>query len=228
VVRGNEDLLQSLDVVAEAFRQHGLDPALFGGLAVHLHTCAAGEMEEEPASPWEDLAFLTRMVRQTRDIDLALFGASRERVAAVLTELGFTRVAGQALYQSGAVDAVQATLSGESLEGLLAQLAGELHLMKLPGSDRELRIMGTAGLVVLKAVAWSTRYAERDLVDVAHLAIADVLQGNGTRKRLELLVPQMEEDSRKAIERMLASSGQPRATGLLQDGSREPQRTAGR
>ncbi len=182
--RANEDLLQRLDVVAEAFRQHGLDPALFGGLAVHLHTCAAGEAGEIAASPWDDLAFLTRMVRQTRDIDLALFGASRERVATVLAELGFTRVAGQALYHLGAVDAVQAIPSGESLEGLLAQLAGELQLMNLPASDRQLRVMGTAGLVILKALAWSTRYAERDLVDVAHLAIADVLRGFGTRERL--------------------------------------------
>ena len=111
-----------------------------------LAGCAGGRRGSERR--WSDPRFLTRLVRPTRDIDFAVFDESRPRVLKALGELGFKREG--ALHRRIPVDAVQAISVGEELETLLALLADEVEESRR--SDG-LRVMSSAGLVVLKAVA---------------------------------------------------------------------------
>jgi hypothetical protein len=214
-----EELLEDLATVIRELRAQGVEPALFGGLAVMVQTSSVSADPDEPPAPLSllDPAGLARAVRVTRDMDLALLLRGSESIERLFERLGFRQDPREKFKyrrDTTVVDAIALETSPQDeLQRLLGALAGEFELVRLPRLSEEIRVMGRAGLVVMKAVAWTHRYLDRDLADLAHLAVDDVVRGGTTRPRLEQLVQGLEANVRAAVRAVKVNFASRDATG---------------
>jgi hypothetical protein len=197
---GNDELLMELVAVIRALRAQGVEAGLFGGLAVMLQTHEAADPDELPRPiAFDSPSGLLRVMRPTRDIDLALLSSANT----ALEKLGFHQDSRDEFKFKRAdliVDAVALeSTSDNRLKDLLRSLDGEFEVFRSARLKEEIRVMGRAGLVVLKAVAWADRYLDKDLADLAQLAIDDLVRGGSTRGRLAQLLTTFDSQIRSAI-----------------------------
>ena len=201
------ELQQEWQHLLEELNRLGTRPILFGGLGVEIQSAiavaASAEESDESVRDWRDPRFLCRIVRGTNDIDLGFDGFQPSPRMALET-LGFRQAQSEStrfLRDELRIDAIVASADpgASPLERLLHQLLPEAEFVAIgPGPSRH-RVASPAWLVVLKAVAWRSRYEERDLTDVAHLAIADSAIGVIHERLLELM-PRLDTSTRDALD----------------------------
>lgn len=181
----HEALMALLEEVYPALRAAEVEPVLMGGLAVHLLT----RRGLDDVGPENDPRFLdptdprrlATAIRVTRDIDVAVTPTEMHRAELALVDAGLSadpRVpAPPRRYQSSRawVDLVPWP------EELPLRLAREREQIPVRGLG-QVAVAQPYVIVLLKVLAWTNRWEDRDLVDVARLALLDRNRGEVARQ----------------------------------------------
>lgn len=183
--------------LTEALEQAGSEPMLIGGLAVGLWRRRALASATIPP----DITRVLELDRSTRDIDFSVVRSASARNR--LATLNYAQ-RGEFGHRRGdiRVDLLEADIAhskGPRLDAsdVLPALRERFDWLRLDETDRRVRVLRPAGLVILKAVAYENDPARgKDLIDIATLAFLDFRRGE-TRSELRELVTLAPEPIRR-------------------------------
>jgi hypothetical protein len=160
-------------------------PVLIGGLAVHLRTRAA-TLITSPEDAVRDPSLLASVVRPTQDIDIVVRRKALASTCTRLGELRFSVVPGNTRRFSRADVVVDVLTPDVPFTGLAFE-KGSSSPVALADGGSSAPVATLDVLVVTKCRAFLTRKKDRDLVDIARLALRDLREATLPRRLAQLL-----------------------------------------
>ncbi len=195
-----------------AMRDIGLEPTLIGGLAVYVrrHVSTSELDVRAPAS-------LASVPRPTQDVDLAVvYVKGAEQLAAnALKDLGLEPASSNPwtfLGENLQVDLIPCLDTWNSDTTFVVEkgrrarpLAPKRIVDERVTDEVSVGVCDRAMLVLQKALAWSERYAARDLADIATLAISNSVEGGAATEDLKDLIESLPNDYSLPLKKVATS-----------------------
>jgi hypothetical protein len=159
----------------------------------------------------ESPASLASMVRVTGDIDVAItFGPGAEvRAAEVLSSNGLLPAAdgrstfvgpGMSVDLLVCLDSWGRETRFRITRERSARPLSRQHVVTYAIGDSQIHVSDRGMLVLHKAIAWADRHADKDVVDIAGLALADLVEGGSGADQLSELVASLHDEYGRMLE----------------------------
>lgn len=206
----NDELMAKLAAFVEALREAGLEPVLIGGLAVDVRRHISSE-DIDLRAP----ASLASLPRTTKDIDLAIRyeRGAEHTAAALLARHGLRPSSTNSWCFLGAdvqIDIIPCIDTWSSEDSFCVEpervarplVAAQVSVERV--ADIHMGVGKRALLVVQKALAWSERYYQSDLADVATLALSDFVEDGNCQGELEDLMAGLPKSYAQRLQELAA------------------------